>query len=155
MFLEIGVLTKVSELTGIPAQTLATWKTAPWWYEVKQKILNEQDEEISSKFTTIVKKAQKQVLDRIENGDWIVLKDGTEKRIPMKGKDIQYVLNAGIDKRQLLNDRPTSRTETLTMKDKLARIGQEFEKFAKSKEINVFPTQENAEETRETGQSTD
>jgi hypothetical protein len=136
IYLEVGVLTKVSEMTGVPVETLRNWKIAPWWTEVKGKIMNEHDEEISSRFTKIVKKAQKQVLDRIENGDWIVLKDGSSKRIPMKGKDAQYILNSAVDKRQLLNDRPTSRTESLTMSDKLKQLGAEFEKFSKAKQIN-------------------
>ena len=137
IYLEIGTLTKTSEMTGVPVETLRNWKIAPWWHEVKQKILNEQDDELSSKFTNIVKKAQKQVLDRIENGDWIVLKDGKKERVPMKGKDLQYVVNSNLDKRQLLNDRPTSRTEVLTMNDRLKKIGQEFEKFAKARTIEA------------------
>lgn len=143
IYLEIGTLTKTSEMTGVPVETLRNWKIAPWWYEVKQKILSEQDDEISSRFSKIVKKAQKQVEDRLENGEWIVLKSGEQKRVPMRGKDAQYILNSAIDKRQLLNDRPTSRTETLTMNDKLKKIGQEFEKFAKARTIEHEQTPEN------------
>lgn len=143
IYLEIGTLTKTSEMTGVPVETLRNWKIAPWWYEVKQKILSEQDDEISSRFSKIVKKAQKQVEDRLENGEWIVLKSGEQKRVPMRGKDAQYILNSAIDKRQLLNDRPTSRTETLTMNDKLKKIGQEFEKFAKARTIEHEQTSEN------------
>lgn len=143
IYLEIGTLTKTSEMTGVPVETLRNWKIAPWWHEVKQKILSEQDDEISSRFSKIVKKAQKQVEDRLENGEWIVLKSGEQKRVPMRGKDAQYILNSAIDKRQLLNDRPTSRTETLTMNDKLKKIGQEFEKFAKARTIEHEQTSEN------------
>lgn len=142
IYLEVGILTKTSEMTGVPVETLRHWKVAPWWYEVKQKILSEQDDEISTRFTKIVKKAQKQVEDRIENGDWIVLRTGEQKRVPIKAKDAQYILNSSLDKRQLLNDRPTSRTETLTISDKLKRIGAEFEKFAKSKTIEAIPSEE-------------
>lgn len=142
IYLEIGILTKVGEMTGIPIETLRTWKTSPWWHEVKQKILAEEDDKISSSFSRIVNKAQKEVIDRLENGDWIVLKTGEKQRVPMKGKDAQYILNSAVDKRQLLNDRPTSRTESLTTNDKLRKIGQEFEKFAKARTIDQAPPQE-------------
>lgn len=135
IYLEVGYLTKTSEMTGVPVETLRNWKASPWWYEVKQKILSEQDDEISTHFTKIVKKAQKQVLDRLENGDWVVLKTGESKRVPIKAKDAQYILSAGIDKRQLLNDRPTSRTETLSTTDKLKQIKAEFEKFARARTV--------------------
>ena len=140
IYLEVGILTKTAEMTGIPIETMRTWKTSPWWHEVKQKILAEQDDKISSAFGRIVNKAQKEVIDRLENGDWIVLKTGEQKRVPMKGKDAQYILNSSVDKRQLLNDRPTSRTESLTTKDKLQKIGQEFERFAKARTIEQEST---------------
>ncbi len=143
VYLEIGTLTKTSDMTGVPVETLKNWKYSPWWNEVKSKIMGEQDEEMSARFTKIVKKAQKEVIDRIDKGDWIVLKDGRKDRIPLKAKDMQYVINSSIDKRQILNDRPTSRTENISMKEKLNRISEEFAKFAKAKQINQEPNEEN------------
>lgn len=135
MYLEMPVMTKISEITGVPAETIRAWKKEPWWHEVKEKILREQDDEISSQFTKIVNKAQKEVLDRLENGDWVVLRSGEKTRKPLAARDANQIINSGIKNRQLLNDRPTSRTESLSTPEKLMKLADEFRKFSKAKTI--------------------
>ena len=132
---------KCSEMTGIPSETIKWWKTQPWWFDVSQEILKEQDEEISSGFSRIVKKAQKEVEERLEKGDWVYLKvgkDGYKKeRLEVKARDLSTIITQSLDKRQLLLDRPTSRTETISVKDRLGKLAEEFKKYSRAKEIVV------------------
>jgi hypothetical protein len=149
MYMEMPNMVKVSELLGVSVNTLRNWKMEPWWFEVKNKILAEQDDEITTKFTKIVQKAQDVVVDRLDNGDWVVLKTGESKRKPVSAKDAAYISNNAVDKRQLLNDRPTSRVEKLTVDEKLRKLADQFERFTKAKEINAEHVSEIQPETPE------
>ena len=131
----------VEEMTGIPSETIKWWKTQPWWFDCVQLIHKEQDEEIVTNFSKIVQKAQKQVEDRIEKGDWVYLKMGKDRyekqRLELKARDLSTIAVQSIDKRQLLLDRPTSRTEKITVKERLSNLADEFKKFAAAKTVDA------------------
>ena len=100
-----GLMSKVSESTGIPETTLATWKNkSPWWDEMVAEVRSEIREQILALNLSNATKAGKALADRIENGDPKLLKvkkaikheDGSvemsedyELRTePMKGRDL-------------------------------------------------------------------
>lgn len=136
---QVGNWAEVERMTGIPKETLFSWQRAPWFHEIKQRILEEEDNEVATKFGKIVKKAQEEVLERLENGDWFLLKDGTKTRKPISARDASVIANSATDKRNLLLGKPTSRTEQISTKDRLSKLAEEFKKFAKSKTIDVTP----------------
>ena len=100
-----GNMIKVSEITGIPDTTLATWKNhADWWDEMVAEVREEISEEILVLNLSNATKTGKELTDRIENGDHKLVKtkraikrdDGSLevsedyelKRVPMSGRDL-------------------------------------------------------------------
>jgi hypothetical protein len=130
-----GTWRKVSAMTGIPLETLYFWSKQPWYFDVKQRILEQQDEEISTKFQKIVKKAQEEVMDRLEKGDFMMKKDGNLIRKPVSARDASVIASNAIDKRNVLVGKPTSRVENISTADRLLKLAEEFRKFAKAKQI--------------------
>lgn len=138
VYMQTANAVRTEEITGIPAQTIRAWKAEPWWKEVSDRIIKEQDEEITTNFSKIVKKAQEKVLDRIENGDEMLIKSksGWEKvRKMMSGRDLSTVLQHGVASRNLLLDRPTSRIEKISVEDRLKKLSEEFKRYSKAKTI--------------------
>ena len=137
-------MAKCSEMTDIPVDTIKWWRKQPWWYDCVQQIHKEEDEEINTNFSRIVKKAQVQVEERLEKGDWVLIKTKVgayQERIPVKARDLSTIVTQSLDKRQLLLDRPTSRTEKISVKERLSNLAEEFKKFSQAKEIIVEATE--------------
>lgn len=108
-YIVLGSTTRVAEITGIPYATIATWKnSADWWEEELNKIRQEKGEELDAMYTNAIHKAQNQVIDRIEHGDYILDKQNQLVRKPMNGKDLAMVGAIQFDKRQIMRNLPTS-----------------------------------------------
>jgi len=104
-----GLMTKVSEATGIPDTTLATWKNKS--HEINDQILAQNLE--------IATKANERVLDSLENGDEKLVwdKDKGEHvimRVKPTGKDSMVMSGIGQDKARVQLNLPTSITSSQT-----------------------------------------
>ena len=143
LFAVTGSKTRVEALTGVPRATVARWIREDWFKDLLEAIRAENDQLLDAKMTEIVVKALDQVEDRVENGDTVILKDGTPVRRPMTGKDLSIVQAIQIDKRQLLRGKPTSRTEQIsnqTVEKKLLDLAENFRKLANrtpEKELDI------------------
>jgi len=127
-----GLMSKVSESTGIPETTLATWKNkSPWWDEMVAEVRSEKDEEFDAHLTKLIDTSFEEAEDRIKNGDFRLVKtkkaikhdDGSLevsedyelKRIPMGGKELIVGGAVVYDKQRLHRNQPTTiRAETAT-----------------------------------------
>ncbi len=69
-----GSQTKVSKLTGIPQSTIATWIKTDWWAEQLLKLSNQLEDQILANNEKIVTESQEQLLDRLKNGDFRLVK---------------------------------------------------------------------------------
>lgn len=70
-----GVMSKVSEVTGIPETTLATWKNkSDWWDGQLVEVRSEIGDQILAQNLVNASKAGDELLDRIENGDQKLVK---------------------------------------------------------------------------------
>jgi len=104
-----GVMTKVTELTGISSATLSDWKTkSDWWEGLTESIRAEKSDEIDATISRTLEKSSKQLIDRIDNGDDIITKDGEHVRQLMRGRDLATVFGIMFDKRQIIRNLPTS-----------------------------------------------
>ncbi len=75
-----GLMTKVSESTGIPETTLATWKNkTDWWDDLVVAVRSEINEGILAQNLQIATKAGERVLDSLENGDEKLVWDKEKK----------------------------------------------------------------------------
>lgn len=130
-YLSTGSPTLTSKLTEVPHRTICDWMRSDWWEEMVFEIRNKEDSEMSQKMKGTIDKALAVVMDRLQNGDYQYdNKTGRLVQVPVKMRDAQKVLNEQLDKRFLLQNRPTKITEQqVTVDDRLANLAKQFEKF--------------------------
>jgi len=99
-----GNMLKVSEVTGIPDTTLATWKNkSPWWDDEVATVRDEISEQILAQNLQIATKAGERVLDSLENGDEKLVWDKNQneyitKRVKPSAKDSMVISGISQDK---------------------------------------------------------
>lgn len=108
--------------------------------DLLKEIREENSEKFDAKFSEIVEKAQDELLDRLNEGDVAVLKDGTVIRHPIKAKDLSVINAIAFDKLQLQRGKPTSRVEKLDSDDKLELLAQKFIELAHKASGKRLPT---------------
>lgn len=131
-----GNLIQAASIAKVPVNTLKSWRTTQWFQDLLKEVREENNEKIDAKFTEIVEKSLEQLVDRVENGDYHVLRDGTLARKPVSAKDLSLVSAINIDKRQLLRGEATSRSESVKVEDnqaigKLEKLAETFENLAR------------------------
>ncbi len=135
----LGNVKQVSELTEIKASTVREWSRQEWFRTLLEEIRSENDEKIDAQTTDIIDKALDSIQDRIANGDYVLTKMGELKRKPIGIRDLSITAAIVIDKRQLLRGKPTSRTESVTSEQTLAKLADTFTKLTnKTKELPVI-----------------
>lgn len=142
LFLSCGSMTETSRMTGIPLNTLESWRQrGTWWPELVKKIQDEEDQKLDSKTSKIVDKALEALMDRIENGEYVYdQKTGNAKRMPAKLRDLTSAFNTVLDKRQLLRNKPTKIIEQQSTAAQLQNLAESFAKFVQKK-TEELPTQ--------------
>ena len=70
-FLMLGSIKLVHATVKIPEQTLFAWKRSEWWGELVKELQVQDNIILSNKLKKIVDKSHENVLDRLENGDFI------------------------------------------------------------------------------------
>ena len=112
-----GVMTRVSSALNIPIQTLYGWKNhSDWWPTLIEEVRLEKEDHIKANLTQIVELSTANTIERLEKGD-VQYVQGKRKLVPMKGKESMVITGIGVEKLQLLNNRPTAisgKQETLT-----------------------------------------
>jgi hypothetical protein len=130
-YLATGSETKTAAATGIPKATLHIWRYQPWWKELVVQIQDEKDDGINADIAKIIEKSMETVSDRLTNGDFgFNQKTGEIFRKPVNLKDAHKVAVDMIDKRNLLNGKPTSRSEKVDTTNQLEFLAKKFAEFA-------------------------
>jgi hypothetical protein len=131
-----GKAVEVERITGIPAYVVRKWKTLEWWPQIIERIRQEKDDELDSKFTKIVDKTVEVINERLENGDYVYdNKSGEVIRKPIDGKSAAIITSIFVDKRELLRRKESHNTEQASIKDRLERIAQDVRKLASGAKI--------------------
>lgn len=151
LYVSLGSLTAVAKELAYPYETLKDWKAKDWWKQYERAIKSEENAALSAKFRKIVKKVQEQILDRLEDGDHVVLKDGSVIRVPVKAKELAIIGAVSTDKIIGLDSIQEHREETVSIEQRLNLIAEElkqmsYNKGRKSKPdiIDVEPIASNA-----------
>lgn len=114
-------LRKAAVLAKIDADLLKRWVGQPWWAQALREAEERYREEITAGYSAIVAAAQKEILDRIQNGDQKVVGDElTNVKVP--AKELALVAAIAFDKRQALKGLPASapsRETALSLAEKL------------------------------------
>ena len=126
-----GNIAEVTRLTGIDYSVFKRWQKEPWFQEALEELRNENDHKFDSAFTDIIDKLIGAINDRVANGDHVVLRNGEIIRKPVSLRDVIGAMMITIDKRQLLRGKPTSRSESVTVENRLEKLVSHFETLAK------------------------
>jgi len=142
-----GNYSKVARDTNIPRTTIVSWaKDSPVWVDSLVKARQEISDEILAYNLEIVIKTNEQIIDRIDNGDTVLTKDGKQVRVPMKGRDLAVVSGIKEDKARVSLGQATSIVGKST---DMAALANEFRKLSEQweeKQVNVVAVQEENEE---------
>jgi len=137
-----GNYSKVARDTGIPRSSIMNWvKDSPLWVEALAKARQEINDEILAGNLKIVIKTNEQVMDRVEHGD-VVLRNGKQVRVPMKGRDLAVVGGIKEDKARVALGQATS---IVGKSEDIQALAKQFDQLAQSfkgKQVNVVAVQE-------------
>lgn len=138
----LGNFALVARNMGIHEQTIYNWGGTDWWKEMEEDVRKQSQAKLSGNIQKIVDKAFKTVEDRLENGDWIYdQKLGQLKRKPVNAHTANQILKDGLDKtffiEKLKRDEKKQETEE-TIANRLLKLSEEFQKFAKARTINAI-----------------
>lgn len=129
-----GNLSKTSELTGIPYNTIKQWSHRDWWREGLLSLKAEDSTMLEHATTNLAKQAADVVRERLSNGDFILDRDGVLVRKPVNGRDAAVIMGISMQKRKELMDEPVHKAQ-LGTHERLLKLVEQFVQFANSKEI--------------------
>ena len=152
-YVVLGNQTKVSELHNIPLTTVHEWIKSEWGVELTEEIRSEKAPELDANFTKLIDSAFEQAQDRVENGDFRLMKDGTLVRVPMTGYQLVISGSTVYDKQRLHRNQPTAitggadnRALAEVCKELSRTMSKELSRQRTEKQVNVVATQNESEE---------
>ena len=72
-YLLLGNVEAVAAATRIPASTLRDWIASAWWHTLSVEVRAEKGAELDGALTRIIHESTAQLLDRLKNGDEVVV----------------------------------------------------------------------------------
>lgn len=124
-----GSMADAAMVAGLDVITVRKWKySAPWWNEVVRRLKVHQQDSIEAMLNTVVNKSLSHIMDRLENGDEFITKDGDKDYLKVKAKDLASIVGQmqtakkNMTENQEIN---TKEINTLSMlEDKLRSIAK-------------------------------
>lgn len=146
-YLVLGSLRQVAAATGVSYGMIKQWRIAPWWKEVEAEIVASRRVAAATKLSKIVDKSLDVIDDRLENGDFIMTKEGLTRK-PVGLRDATSAANALMQRAAIiekLNKDEAVVEATASIQEQLVNLAAEFAKFNKrdnTKAIDVAFTEE-------------
>lgn len=135
-YMAIGNMSVVSEITGVPHDTLRHWKMTSWWKDLESQIRQSKRVEVSGKLSRVIDKAFKVVEDRLENGDFIINKNGVVQRQEVSAKTAGDILHKSIDRQVMLDKiQEVPETKQEAVLDRLESIAKRLAEAANIKKL--------------------
>ena len=127
-----GRVREAARLCNINENTILTWAQSSWWKSAIQKVKELKQEELDVQYTSIIDQTVGEIVDRIQNGDERLNRDGEAIRVKVGAKDLMLVNAMAFDKRALLRRDPTEISQkTITVEDRNKILSEQFRKIAK------------------------
>lgn len=130
-YMLLGNMRLVSELTGIPYNTLHDWRKQDWWGNLIDEIRAAQKAKRNLKMNEVIDESIELISDRIRNGDWVLNnKTGEVQRRPVSLRDIGNLTNQLLT-RQLQHEELSSKMDHQkeTVQETLKALATEFAKW--------------------------
>jgi hypothetical protein len=121
-----GTLTRTSEVLKVPASTISKWMDRDEWINAITRLRRRHSDELDHKLSRIINLAYDEVVERLENGDEIITKDGERMRKRMSGRDAAWIGSVLFDKRQISRKLPSTVTDSVSADEKLNQIAQKM-----------------------------
>ena len=112
------------------------WKKSQWFIDAVEELKSQRYDQLDSRLASIVDKATKIVEERLVEGDVKMLRDGTTVTVPVDAKTASTILQSSFNQMQVVNNRPTSISATMSVDERLNQLQEKFKSFMKAKEIN-------------------
>jgi len=150
-------LLMTSRLVGIDKKNLYLWKQTDWWKEFEQDLIDQSYQQTNNKLQQVLDKSLNELMDRLHNGDTILdSKTGKLRKVPMKGREVNRIVNDNITKQVLLNniqkEKVQKKNET-TQQDRLLKLAEEFAKIAVSGAPNAAKNVKSLQEIHDEAQA--
>lgn len=129
-------MVQISEQTGVPYRTIRQWKTEAWWNETLNEIRSDNEEIFRFRAHQIIDKATKVLLDRLDNGDEVILRDGASVRRQISGKDAAVIAAVIFDKMRISMNMPTAIHRHVD-ETNLKELAENFRKVAREMDAKV------------------
>jgi hypothetical protein len=132
----LGSLIETAKETGVSLDTIKGWKKQAWWPRMMAQIKGEENAHLAARYRKVVQKTIDKLMERVEDGDVFVDKDGNERTIPIRGRDLAVI--AGIATQQMEKlDQDHVREDTLSVTERLTKIAEELVKMHSKKRETI------------------
>jgi hypothetical protein len=133
-FLITGNTEDAGAMVNVPGRTIRYWTNQPWWEDIINEAKTVKQKELDAIWTSLIHRAADKLRERILEGDPHLTKDGEAIFMPIKAKDLAFIMAVAVDKRAVMRGQVTSRKETITTEKKLEQIEQAFKGLGKQTE---------------------
>lgn len=138
LWLKTGSLPTVAHTLKIPYNTIRSWRTKPFWEEIVAQLRSEEDGEMDTKYSKLMKKSLEQIEDRLENGDFMYdPKTGKMKRKPVLLRDALRASKELSEQRTLVRKKPKEQQTNENVVSRLDKLAAELMSFAKAKKAVI------------------
>lgn len=107
---------------GLNESTLVRWRYRPEWGEVVASM----ERELDAKFKALLRKqfatASKSAIERIEQGDMRMTRDGQLIPVPVTARDSALVAGQALDRLRLLEGKPQRTIASLNLSERASRF---------------------------------
>lgn len=135
-YIALGKMAKVHEVTGIPLNTLWSWKkSSVWWKDVEQTLRAERNSETASQLSTVVEKTIESIKDRVENGDYVYNpRSGDITRVPVSAASLNKIATGLLDRRLTIEKQEALQKaeedgSSQNLEKQLDKLAKSFAKF--------------------------
>lgn len=133
MYLQLGNMRLISELTKISYDLLIDWKKTKWWAELYDEVKRAKSSKTNNTVNSIIETSLDAISDRLENGEWILnQKTGEMVRKPVSLRDAARVAS-DLRSQQIKLDELEARIthQNDTVEGTLKTLAKEFARWAK------------------------
>lgn len=135
-YVMLGNLKETAIVTGIPYDTMKCWKYTDWFKELLITVRDEDVQQLDSNLQRLVGKALKATEDRVDKGDFQYdPKTGALVRVPIKANVALKISTELLSRQDKIREKPEQKEIEKTIDARLARLSEEFSRFASSKLI--------------------
>ena len=121
-YMDCGSLAESSRRMGLNESTLVRWRYRPEWGEVVASM----ERELDAKFKALLRKqfatASKSAIERIEQGDMRMTRDGQLIPVPVTARDSALVAGQAMDRLRLLEGKPQRTIASLNLSERASRF---------------------------------